>query len=137
MLTALLVLTGCGTGTPGPTTGAGPTGRPGATGFLELETLRAKLRFFLGDRCASGDPATVYPRCARFTTEVRTVLPQVRRDVPAAADQADATGRALDQLARTGCEPAPGTTGGGDPAVCGSAYRQVQDGLRGLVVAVG
>lgn len=141
VVAALLVLSGCSSGPAtldrapddsGPgTSSSDRVGDPGA------ESLRTKFRYFSADGCLTRDPAEVFGRCARFTGEIRNVLPQIRRDVPAAADQADATEQALDRFATAGCEAGPGTLGGGDPATCGPAYRQVQEAVQGLASAVG
>ncbi|ALE74744.1 hypothetical protein Ae168Ps1_4471c [Pseudonocardia sp. Ae168_Ps1] len=134
---ALLVLAGCGTGpaTTRTTTGEGTSAsdRVGAPG---LDALRTKFRFFAEDTCFDGDPAQVFPRCGRFVTEIRNVVGQVRRDAPAAAPQADATEAAVDRFT-AGCATDPGTVGGGDPATCGPAFREVQEAVQGMATAVG
>ncbi|MBP2370608.1 hypothetical protein [Pseudonocardia parietis] len=141
VVAALLVLSGCSSGPAtldrapddsGPgTSSSDRVGEPGA------ESLRTKFRYFSADGRLTRDPAEVFGRCARFTGEIRNVLPQIRRDVPAAADQADATEQALDRFATAGCEAAPGMPGGGDAATCGPAYREVQEATQGLATAVG
>ncbi|WP_226350761.1 hypothetical protein [Pseudonocardia sp. ICBG601] len=85
------------------------TDRLGAGRRPRLEALRTKFRFYAQDPCWSGDAAKVFPRCGRFTTEIRNVLPQVRQDAPRAATQADLVGKALDDFAAKGCQadPAP------------------------------
>lgn len=101
------------------------------------DALRTKFRFFAADVCATGAPAETYPRCARFTTEIRNVVPQVRGDVPAAAGTADAAEQALNRLAAAGCEAAPGSAGTGDPATCGPLFAEVQRTTREMARAVG
>lgn len=101
------------------------------------DALRTKFRFFAADACASDAPPETYPRCARFTTEIRNVIPQVRGDVPAAAGAADAAEQALDRFAAAGCEASPDTVGTGDPGICGPAFGEVQRTTREMAHAVG
>jgi hypothetical protein len=137
---ALLVLAGCSTGpatieqAPPPGDGTSASDRVGAPG---LDALRTKFRFFAEDACFDGDPAQAFPRCGRFVTEIRNVVGQVRRDAPAAAPQADLTEQSLDRFTGAGCAADPGTLGGGDPAVCGPAFREVQEAVQGMATAVG
>ncbi|WP_143105307.1 hypothetical protein [Pseudonocardia ammonioxydans] len=138
---ALFVLAGCSSGPAtieqDPDTGRSGTSASAPAGSDGAQALRTKFRFFTQDACYSADPAEAFGRCARFTTEIRNVLGQVRQDVPAATAQADATEQALDGFASAGCEAEPGTVGGGDPATCAPAYRQVQEAVQGLATAVG
>lgn len=137
----LLVLAGCSTGPASieqaPDTDGSGTSASERVGSEGAQALRTKFRFFTQDACYSADPAEVSGRCARFMGEIRNVLPQVRQDIPAATDQADATEQALDRFATAGCEAGPGTLGDGDPATCGPAYREVQEATQGLATAVG
>ncbi|MEQ3554270.1 hypothetical protein WIS52_27710 [Pseudonocardia nematodicida] len=137
VLVALALAGGCG----GPDTiERDPASRPAGSAPGDpagLEALQTKFGFYARDTCYSGDPAEVYSRCGRFATEVRNALPQVERDAPAAAGRAAATAEVLDRFAASGCEPPPGTAGGGDPATCGPLFGEVQGQVQELVGAVG
>lgn len=142
LLVAALLLAGCSADRPAASSAKDTQPWPGQTaservGAPGLEALRTKFRFFAQDPCWSDDPAKVFPRCGRFTTEIRNALPQVRQDAPAAAAQADLVGKALDDFAAKGCQADPGTLAEGDAAVCGPAFRAVQETAQGMATAAG
>ncbi|WP_224389588.1 hypothetical protein [Pseudonocardia sp. ICBG1293] len=142
LLATTLLLTGCSADRPAASSAADTEPWPGQTasdrvGAPGLEALRTKFRFYAQDPCWSADPAAVFPRCGRFTTEIRNALPQVRQDAPAAAAQADLVGKALDDFAAQGCQADPGTLAEGDASVCGPAFRAVQETVQGMATAAG
>lgn len=142
LLVAALLLAGCSADRPAASSAQDTEPWPGQTaservGAPGLEALRTKLRFYAQDPCWSGDAARVFPRCGRFTTEIRNVLPQVRHDAPTATAQADLVGKALDDFAAKGCQADPGTLAEGDATVCGPAFRAVQETVQGMATAAG
>lgn len=142
LVVAALLLTGCSADRSAATSGKDTEPWPGQSasdrvGAPGLEALQTKFRFYAQDPCWSGDPTRVFPRCGRFTTEIRNALPQVRQDAPAAAAQADLVGQALDRFAAAGCEADPGTLSEGDAGTCGPAFRDVQETVQGMATAAG
>ena len=135
---AALVLAGCGGG--GGVTVSGPpepTFPPGVVPSAGVADLRTKLSSIAQDECARDDPATVYPTCGRFVTEVRASLPAVREQVPAAARTADTVEAGVSRFVSAGCVAAPNSGPSGDPRVFTPALAALQDDMRTLVATVG
>lgn len=137
-LAAALVVSACGGSdavqVSGPPT---PTFPPGVVPSATLDDLRTKLASISQDECARDDPATIYPTCGRFVTEVQASLPSVREQAPRAAKSADTVETGISRFVSGGCVAAPNSGPSGDPRTCGPALTVLQDDVRALVTAVG
>lgn len=139
VLLAVLALTvaGCGATTADgrPTTPV----RTGVDGSLSL--LTDKIDSIALDECATKNPATVFPNCPRFITEVGNVAVAVtgaapgRPDAAALQSTATAVGDAVSGFIGHGCvaspsEPVPSA------ATCGPDLQKIQAGLKAMQAAV-
>lgn len=138
LVAAAAVLVGCGGGQAVEVSGPPePTFPPGQVPAATLSDLRTKLASIAQDECARDDPATIYPTCGRFVTEVRAALPAVREQAPAGTAAADAVDAGVGRFLGSGCAAAPNSGPTGDPRVCSPALATLQADLRTLVGAVG
>jgi hypothetical protein len=86
----LLVAAGC-------STEAGPSGSPAAKYGPRVQDLTVKVAALQADQCQSVSPATVFPECERYTTEVANFGNSVVSET-AGAKQADAIKAAVDKM---------------------------------------
>ncbi|MDN5915532.1 MAG: hypothetical protein L0I76_10570 [Pseudonocardia sp.] len=137
-LAAALMVAGCGGSdavqVSGPPT---PTFPPGVVPTATLDDTRTKLASIAQDECALDDPATIYPTCGRFVSEVQASLPAVREQAPNATQAADTVQAGIGRFVSSGCVSAANSGPAGDPQICGPALATLQEDLRELVAAVG
>lgn len=90
MPAVLLVAAGCGHE-------AGPSAPPAAKFGPSVQDLTVKASALEADQCQTVSPATVYPECERYTTEVANFGNSVTAET-AGAKQADAIKAAVDKM---------------------------------------
>lgn len=135
---AALVVAGCGGSNAVQVSGPPePTFPPGVVPSATLDDTRMKLASIAQDECARDDPATTYPTCGRFVSEVQASLPAVREQAPNATQAADTVQADLGRFVSGGCVNAANSGPAGDPQTCGPALATLQEDVRGLVAAVG